>query len=126
MLACFPARPSRSKFSGSKPGASGGGNGAASGAVANAAASAAAAVGGRKGGAGLGKGGGAVVDGVQPRAAEEGPAGRARADLNDIEGATITSWQYLGASPLLLRGPEARQALKDWVELLADAHPVER
>ncbi|PRW57447.1 Sulfhydryl oxidase 1 [Chlorella sorokiniana] len=116
------------KFSGSKAGAGGSTDGAASGAATDKATAAAAVVGGRKGGAGLGKGGGAAIDGVQPHehAAELAPASRARADLNDIEGATITSWQYLGASPLLLRGPEARQALKDWVELLADAHPVER
>lgn len=54
------------------------------------------------------------------------PLAQARADLNDVEGATITSWQYLAASPQLLKGPEARQALKDWVDLLADAHPVDR
>lgn len=47
-------------------------------------------------------------------------------DLVDVEGATITSWQYLAASPVLLKGPEARQALKDWVDLLAETHPVER
>lgn len=54
------------------------------------------------------------------------PLAQARVDLNDVEGATITSWQYLAASPQLLKGPEARQALKDWVDLLADGHPVER
>ncbi|KAI7845151.1 hypothetical protein COHA_001196 [Chlorella ohadii] len=117
------------KFSGPKAGAGGDADSAASGAAADAATAAAAAVGGRKGGAGLGKGGGAAaVDGVQLHEhppAELAPAGRARADLNDIEGATITSWQYMGAS-MLLRGAEARQALKDWVELLGDAHPVER
>ena len=126
--ASLPA-PVRSKFSGPKAGAGGDADSAASGAAADAATAAAAAVGGRKGGAGLGKGGGAAaVDGVQLHEhppAELAPAGRARADLNDIEGATITSWQYMGAS-MLLRGAEARQALKDWVELLGDAHPVER
>ena len=49
-----------------------------------------------------------------------------RVDLHDVEGATITSWRFLASSPLLLKGAEARQALKDWVELLADNHPVER
>lgn len=133
VMCCRSTRPPPapcSKFSGSKAGAGGDTDGGASGAATNTATAAAAAVGGRKGGAGLGKGGGggAAVDGVRPHEhpAELGPAGRARADLNDIEGATVTSWQYLGASPLLLRGAEARQALKDWVELLADTHPVER
>lgn len=48
------------------------------------------------------------------------------ADLNDLEGATTTSWKYITSSPLLLKGPEARQALKDWVDLLADNHPLDR
>lgn len=132
VMCCRSTRPPPapcSKFSGPKAGAGGDTDGGASGAAADTATAAAAAVGGRKGGAGLGRGGGgAAVDGVRPHEhpAELGPAGRARADLNDIEGATVTSWQYLGASPLLLRGAEARQALKDWVELLADTHPVER
>jgi hypothetical protein len=46
--------------------------------------------------------------------------------LNDVEGATIRSWQYIVASPLLLQGPEARQGLKDWMGLLAGSHPVDR
>ena len=111
-------RAACSKFSGSKAG-----SGASDGGTA---ATAAAAVGGRKGGSGLGKAGGEAALVPHEHVPEAGAVGGARADLNDVEGATITSWQYLGASPLLLKGAEARQALKDWAELLADAHPVER
>ena len=55
-----------------------------------------------------------------------GGGGTGGVDLVDVEGATIKSWQYIVASPLLLKGPEARQGLKDWVDLLADSHPVDR
>lgn len=46
-------------------------------------------------------------------------------DLNDIEGAVVKSWEYL-TSPSLLRGIDAREALKVWIDLLADSLPVER
>jgi thiol oxidase len=46
-------------------------------------------------------------------------------DLNDIEGAVVKSWEYLTA-PSLLRGEDTREALEDWIDLLADSHPVER
>ncbi|KAL4553161.1 hypothetical protein Ndes2526B_g03039 [Nannochloris sp. 'desiccata'] len=46
-------------------------------------------------------------------------------DLNDIEGAVVKSWEYLTA-PSLLRGMDTRKALEDWIDLLADSHPVER
>lgn len=50
----------------------------------------------------------------------------ARADLHDIEGATITSWDYIVGSSVLLQGAEARAALEGWLGLLAQAHPVPR
>lgn len=81
---------------------------------------------GRKGGIG----GAALVQHAQETGAvasgTAAPLAQAKVDLNDVEGATIASWQYLAASPQLLKGPEARQALKDWVDQLADGHPVER
>ncbi|GAB4818980.1 hypothetical protein N2152v2_006026 [Parachlorella kessleri] len=48
------------------------------------------------------------------------------ADLKDIEGATVKSWQYILGTPSLLEGLESRQALLDWLELLAAYHPVPR
>lgn len=52
--------------------------------------------------------------------------GTARAaDLVDIEGATVESWRY-AISPTLLKTKSARTALNAWLELLADAHPIER
>lgn len=45
-------------------------------------------------------------------------------DLIDIQGSTIMSWQYMASSHVLLQGLEARQALLDWVGLLAIAHPT--
>lgn len=46
-------------------------------------------------------------------------------DLNDIEGAVVKSWEYLTA-PSSLRGIDTRKALEDWIDLLADSHPVKR
>jgi thiol oxidase len=46
-------------------------------------------------------------------------------DLNDIEGAVVKSWEYLTA-PSLLRGLDTRESLEDWIDLLADSHPVGR
>ena len=90
--------------------------------------------GGRKvdpGGAVTGAGGAGGGDEVQERAvgltAEQlRQYGGGSTDLVDVEGATVTSWKYITASPLLLKGADARQALKDWVDLLADNHPVAR
>ena len=48
------------------------------------------------------------------------------ADQVDIEGATIKSWTYATSSSVLLQGPEPRQAMKDWVDLLVQSHPVPR
>lgn len=54
------------------------------------------------------------------------PRRAAQVDLVDVEGATVRSWDYTLASPLLLEGLESRQALQDWLELLAAHHPVQR
>lgn len=97
-------------------------------------------VGDAKGGSGGGGGGGggrkldpgggaskqAAVEAHEHAAAGGGGSVAPHVDLVDVEGATVTSWQYITASPQLLKGPDARQGLKDWVELLAAAHPVER
>ena len=47
------------------------------------------------------------------------------ADLNDIEGAMLKSWEYLTA-PAMLKGLETREALDNWLNLLIEAHPIER
>ena len=47
-------------------------------------------------------------------------------DTADAEGATLKSWEYMTSSKSLMRGVEARQALVDWVALLAQAHPVSK
>ncbi|KAL4857301.1 Sulfhydryl oxidase 1 [Chlorella vulgaris] len=75
-----------------------------------------------------GHAGGGTDAEAEAAAAAAGAAAAAVAavDLNDVEGATIRSWQYIVASPLLLQGPEARQGLKDWMGLLAGSHPVDR
>jgi hypothetical protein len=49
-----------------------------------------------------------------------------QASLNDIEGATVMSWEYTLATPALLEGLESRQALQDWLDLLLAHHPVKR
>jgi hypothetical protein len=75
-----------------------------------------------------GTGGGAEVHerAVELTAEQLRQYGGGSTDLVDVEGATVTSWKYITASPLLLKGADARQALKDWVDLLADNHPVAR
>jgi thiol oxidase len=47
------------------------------------------------------------------------------ADLVDIEGATVESWKY-AISPTLLNEKPARAALLAWLELVIEAHPIER
>jgi len=47
------------------------------------------------------------------------------ASLNDIEGATIKSFQYL-ASPSMLQGLPAKGALLAWLQLLSVSHPIKR
>lgn len=46
-------------------------------------------------------------------------------DLLDIEGATMKSWEY-ALSAANMRGPQARDALVSWLQLLAQTHPLER
>ena len=47
-------------------------------------------------------------------------------DLNDIESSTILSFRYIAEMGDGLAGLEKRQALKDWLELLARSHPLKR
>lgn len=47
-------------------------------------------------------------------------------DLNDVEGATTEMWRYIVTGAGLMEGLEARQALQDWLDLLAAHHPVPR
>ena len=49
-----------------------------------------------------------------------------QADLVDIEGATLKSWEYAVAASALMRGPEARAALHAWLTGLARGHPLAR
>ena len=47
-------------------------------------------------------------------------------DLNDVESSTILSFRYITEMGEGLSGLEKRQALKDWLELLASSHPLKR
>ncbi|KAL6779458.1 hypothetical protein ACKKBG_A12395 [Auxenochlorella protothecoides x Auxenochlorella symbiontica] len=47
----------------------------------------------------------------------------ATASLNDVEGATMESWRVVTDAPAVLTGADARQALADWLALLARTHP---
>lgn len=47
----------------------------------------------------------------------------ATASLNDVEGATMESWRVVMDAPAVLTGADARQALADWLALLARTHP---
>ncbi len=49
-----------------------------------------------------------------------------QADLNDIESSTILAFRYIADIGSGLEGLEKRQALKDWVDLLAASHPLDR
>lgn len=49
-----------------------------------------------------------------------------QADTRDMETATVLSMQYIKESRSLLQGPQARQALLDWLHLLHEAHPTSR
>ena len=42
----------------------------------------------------------------------------------DLESATVLAFQYMAQNPHLLQGVEARQALKDFADLVAVAHPT--
>ena len=45
-------------------------------------------------------------------------------DLTDVVSATIASFRSTVDNPALMRGIASRQALKDYLDLLASAHPV--
>lgn len=48
----------------------------------------------------------------------------AQADLRDVESATVLAFQYIVSSPHLMKGVQSRQALKDFADLTASAHPT--
>lgn len=45
-------------------------------------------------------------------------------DLKDLESATVLAYQYIVTSPHLMKGAASRQALKDFTDLTANAHPT--
>ena len=48
-------------------------------------------------------------------------------DLNDVESSTILAFRHItDMGEGALRGPAKRQALSDWLALLAAAHPLDR
>lgn len=48
-------------------------------------------------------------------------------DLNDVESSTILAWRHIvDLGEAALKGLEKRQALKDWLALLAASHPIDR
>ena len=49
-----------------------------------------------------------------------------QADLQDLEKATTLAFKYALETPELLKGRESRQAFKDFTDVVAIAHPVER
>jgi len=44
--------------------------------------------------------------------------------LKDLESATVLAYQYIVTSPHLMKGAASRQALKDFTDLTANAHPT--
>ena len=49
-----------------------------------------------------------------------------QADPKDLEKATSLALKYALESTELLKGQESRQAFKDFVDLVAGAHPIDR
>jgi len=49
-----------------------------------------------------------------------------RLDLTDVVSATVASFRATVDNPALMKGVESRQALKDYLDLLATAHPVKQ
>jgi hypothetical protein len=47
-------------------------------------------------------------------------------DLTDVVSASIASFRSTVDNPALMKGVESRQALKDYLDLLASAHPVKQ
>lgn len=50
----------------------------------------------------------------------------AQADPQDLEKATELAFKYALESSELLKGEESRQAFKDFLDLVAAAHPINR
>ena len=50
----------------------------------------------------------------------------AQADMHDVQLATVATFRHILEADELLQGLERRQALKDWVDLLAVSHPLDR
>ncbi len=44
--------------------------------------------------------------------------------MSDVDSSTVLAFQYMAQNPHLLKGVEARQALKDFADLVAVAHPT--
>lgn len=63
-----------------------------------------------------------VVDGDDGQAAWDG----VQADMHDVQLATVGTFRHIFETDELLQGLERRQALKDWVDLLAASHPLDR
>ena len=49
-----------------------------------------------------------------------------QADSQDIEKATQLAFKYALESPELLKGSDSRAAFKSFLEVVAQAHPIER
>ena len=48
-----------------------------------------------------------------------------QADMGDVRTATVAAFRHVFETDEALRGIERRQALKDWVDLLAASHPLD-
>ncbi len=46
--------------------------------------------------------------------------------MHDVQLATVGTFRHIFETDELLQGLERRQALKDWVDLLAASHPLDR
>lgn len=63
-----------------------------------------------------------VAEGDNGHAAWDG----VQADMHDVQLATVGTFRHIFETDELLQGLERRQALKDWVDLLAASHPLDR
>ncbi|EIE18688.1 hypothetical protein COCSUDRAFT_49169 [Coccomyxa subellipsoidea C-169] len=63
--------------------------------------------------------------GVQA-SATNAPKMAQHADVSDLESSTILAFRYIADIGSGLEGLEKRQALKDWIDLLAASHPIDR
>ena len=52
------------------------------------------------------------------------PGAGVQVDLKDLESATVLAYEYIVSSPHLMKGALSRQALKDFADLTANAHPT--